>query len=233
MASMFICWVKGGARWCSRGKSVAFRSLQQKMRRNQAEVKAVSARLWLLLSARLWASRSSNILTRSREWKIGWILRPSLDLLPTNLLPSCFGPPLSNWSLCCVLSYFSNGVCHRTQICTTRVSSHRCPFQILSLLCLMPASVLKQWAIIVQLIWCDSGLLTLGRWPPSAIFLFLSSHGLPSFQEAHNDILIRMGVDLASGKWKRYIFDLDLTWSTSASICSSFWSASRCKESKL
>ena len=34
---------------------------------------------------------------------------------------------------------------------------------------------------------------------------FSSSHGLPSFQEAHNDILIRMGVDLASGKWKIHI----------------------------
>ena len=72
---------------------------------------------------------------------------------PTSLLLSLIvGPPLSNWFLCCVLSYFSNGVCHRTQICTTRVSSHRSPFQILSLLCLMPASVLKQLAIIVQLI---------------------------------------------------------------------------------
>ena len=70
---------------------------------------------------------------------------------------------------------------------------------------------------------------------------FSSSHGLPSFQEAHNDILIRMGVDLATGKWKRYIFDKwririknlineILTWSTSASICSSFWLASRWKE---
>ena len=72
---------------------------------------------------------------------------------PTSLLlPLLVGPPLSNWFLCCVLSYFSNGVCRRIQIYRTRVSSFRCPFQILSLLCLMPASVLKQWAIIVQLI---------------------------------------------------------------------------------
>ena len=34
---------------------------------------------------------------------------------------------------------------------------------------------------------------------------FSSSQGLPSFQEPHNDILIRMGMDLARGKWKIHI----------------------------
>ena len=85
---------------------------------------------------------------------------------PTPLLLSLIvGPPLSNWFLCCVLSYISNIELVTSQIFTTRVSSLKCSFQILSLLCLMPASVLKQWAIIVQLIWCDSGMLTLGRLP--------------------------------------------------------------------
>ena len=72
---------------------------------------------------------------------------------PTSLLlPLLVGPPLSNWFLCCVLSYISNIELVTSQIFTTRVSSLKCSFQILSLLCLMPASVLKQWAIIVQLI---------------------------------------------------------------------------------